>query len=162
MNMSAPCFCRSVSGFEILSDCLGERSNTRLGFWIGGCAGGVSGADSGVWFGDAIPQMSFVNNKWFQDVHAQFNCIIIDINTIIHLNSPSSRQIASSQDFNPMLRLIVAKFRSRLKDEYVQLGTVQLEQRLSQAPETGLKPVLRLAQHRQPCHGPRLVPKTQF
>jgi hypothetical protein len=91
--------------------CLGETSDRKFVFWVCVSAGGVSGAVGGVWFGDGIHQVSEVRLGWIIDVHtqshSQFNGILIDINTTIPFNVPSSRQIPCSQDINPMLNFKV-------------------------------------------------------
>ena len=135
---------------------LGEMSITKFEFGIGGGAGGIPGAAAGLWFGDRIHRISVVHLGWITDAHTQsnpqFNSILIDINTIIPLNVPSSRQIPGSQDINPMLRIIVAKSRPRAGDEYPPPpGIGRQGQRPPQAPQTGLKPVSRLIPHCGPC-----------
>jgi hypothetical protein len=97
-------------------------SITKFEFWVGVCPGCASGGGNGLWFGDGIHQISVVRLGWLTDVHneshSQFNGILIDINTIFPLNSPSSRLYSGSQDINSMLPIIVAKSRPRAGDEY--------------------------------------------
>ena len=85
--------------------CLGEMSITKFEFWVGVCPGCVSGAGVGVSFGGLIHRLSMNHSGWFNDVHTPFNPPLysVDIDTIIPLNSPSSRLYSGSQNINSML-----------------------------------------------------------